>query len=538
MKIIIDNNSKWETTQVGDYLVHYIGLYKELLPLLKKISDLEGVPQKESIDCLLDKLPMPSAVIMESKQSIIAFTDHFRCYPLFYTTVNGGAISNSARKLAKIYSLHNWDILSANELMMAGYVTGADTLIQGLRQFQTGESMIVNKGDNRINVSRYYRYSPAPEEGKSDDDWVEELDIIMNGVTQRMIDRANGRLIMAPLSAGLDSRLLVCKLHEAGYSNLETFSYGPPGNWEARGAQTVAKRLNLLWRLIATSRKKARQMFWAPERKAYWNFSDGLSALPNFQEYYTISKLYSIGKLPKETIFINGQTGDFITGGHIPKILKEKNANVRTLLESITSKHYSLWKNLKTPERLEQVEEKILKLLDVSIDAKLTSGELMSLYERWECEERQAKWVIHGQRAYDFFGYDWQLPLWDIELVKFYQRVPIHLKLDQRLYHLWLEKWDYNNLFRDFNPTVWRWPRATLVVVPLAKVVEKILGKNAKQAWYEFFFYWGHTAEHYAPYSYKEYFDIRSDIRNSTALNGRAWAKENYLPVELIDVGQ
>ena len=68
--------------------------------------------------------------------------------------------------------------------------------------------------------------------------------------------------------------------------------------------------------------------------------------------------------------------------------------------------------------------------------------------------------------------------------------------------------------------------------------MEKILGKNAKQAWYEFFFYWGHTAEHYAPYSYKEYFDIRSDIRNSIALNGRTWAKENYLPVELIDVGQ
>jgi len=245
-----------------------------------------------------------------------------------------------------------------------------------------------------------------------------------------------------------------------------------------------------------------------------------------------------MGKLPKETIFINGQTGDFITGGHIPKKLKEKSANVRTLLDSITSKHYSLWKNLKTTKRLSCIEDKILQLLGVNIDSKLTNEELMSLYERWECEERQAKWVIHGQRVYDFFGYDWQLPLWDIELVKFYQRVPIHLKLDQNLYRLWLEKWNYKNLFCDFNPTVWRWPGVTLAVVPLAKVVEKLLGNNAKQAWYELFFYWGHTAEHYAPYSYKDYINIRSDIRNSIALNGRTWAQENLLPVELIDVGQ
>jgi len=538
MKIIIDNDYKWKTAQVGDFLVHYIGPYKKLLPLLKNISNLGESPKKEFVDHILGKLIVPSAVVMESKRSIVAFTDQFRCYPLFYTTVNGGGISNSARKLAKTYGLHNWNKLPVNEFMMAGYVTGADTLITGLRQFQTGESMITNKGNNHINISRYYRYSPAPEGGKSDKEWVEELDAVMNGVTQRMIDRADGRLIMAPLSAGLDSRLLVCKLHEAGYKNLETFSYGPPGNWEVRGAKIVAKRLNLVWRLIPTSRKKARQMFWSAERKSYWDFSDGLSALPNFQEYYTISKLNSMGKLPKETIFINGQTGDFITGGHIPKKLKEKSANVRTLLDSITSKHYSLWKNLKTTKRLSCIEDKILQLLGVNIDSKLTNEELMSLYERWECEERQAKWVIHGQRVYDFFGYDWQLPLWDIELVKFYQRVPIHLKLDQNLYRLWLEKWNYKNLFCDFNPTVWRWPGVTLAVVPLAKVVEKLLGNNAKQAWYELFFYWGHTAEHYAPYSYKDYINIRSDIRNSIALNGRTWAQENLLPVELIDVGQ
>jgi asparagine synthase (glutamine-hydrolysing) len=279
-------------------------------------------------------------------------------------------------------------------------------------------------------------------------------------------------------------------------------------------------------------------MFWQPERRAYWDYADGLSAQPNFQEYFALSKLRQEGELPDDVVLINGQSGDFITGGHVPKSLLQENATVQTLLNAVTGKHYALWRSLMTPDRIGRVEAKILLSLGVSIDDKLSSEDLASLYEQWECEERQVKWVIHAQRVNDFFGYDWQLPLWDIELAGFFEKVPIRLKLDQRLYRLWLQRWDYRGLFRNFAPTVWRWPGAALAVVPLAKGVELLFGKRAKQAWYELFFYWGHTAEHYAPYPYRDYFRVRHDIRNCIALNGRTWAKENGLPTELVDIGQ
>jgi len=68
----------------------------------------------------------------------------------------------------------------------------------------------------------------------------------------------------------------------------------------------------------------------------------------------------------------------------------------------------------------------------------------------------------------------------------------------------------------------------------MAKIIEAVLGSNAKQAWYEFFFYWGHDAEHYAPYSYKEYYKYRSKIRNSISLNIQTWFQENSLPKDMI----
>lgn len=539
MNVIYSDAYGWKSRQVGDYKIQYIGSDHEFFPIIESIAALGGYPQPSRVDSILNQMTSPGAAIMESPNALIAFVDHFRCYPLFYTTGESCAISNDARKLVEITkTAHNWHPLSAEEFAMTGYVTGRNTLINGLMQLQSGERLISTGSSSRIDVDRYYRFRPSPQNCGSDDDWVDELDTVMARVTGRMVNRAGGRPVRVTLSAGLDSRVLACKLSEAGYENLETFSYGPPGNWEARGARAVAKRLGLPWRLVDIKISEARRMFWEPERRAYWDFADGLSAQPNFQEYFALSKLRLEGGLPDDVVLINGQSGDFITGGHIPKELVQVNATVRTLLDAITGKHYALWRSLMTSERMERVEAKLLHSLGVKINDKLTVDELASLYEQWECEERQVKWVIHAQRVNDFFGYDWQLPFWDIELARFFQRVPIRLKLDQRLYRLWLGRWDYRGLFRDFAPTVWRWPSGTLAVVPLAKGVELLFGKRAKQAWYELFFYWGHTAEHYAPYPYRDYFRVRHDIRNCIALNGRTWAKENELPTALVDIGQ
>jgi asparagine synthase (glutamine-hydrolysing) len=539
MKVIIDNDYGWKYIRVGKYNVQYIGNYKYLKTLIKSIVALGSNPSHEKIDNILSRLTMPTAVIIESVDVVIAFTDYFRSYPLFYSNYKNGFISNSARKINELIGGGEWDRLSSRELIMTGYVTGSKTLIKGLNQLQSGERMIVNISNDCIDISRYYRYQSIDiNESRSDSDWVDELDEVMNNVTKRMIKHSNGRRIQVPLSAGLDSRLIVCKLHEAGYDNLQTFSYGSPNNWESRGAKMVANRLNIKWKSITTDRKEARRMFWSEDRKKYWKFADGLSALPNFQEYYPLLKMNRNKDLSEDDIIINGQSGDFISGGHLPIELTNNGANIQSLTNIILNKHYALWKNLMNEETLKIFEKKIVKLMGVNTSSKLTSSQLLSLYEQWECEERQSKWVIHGQRVYDYFGYDWHLPLWDIELVRFFQRVPYHLKFDQCLYKLWLQRWNYKKLFVDFDPIVWQWPGLKLSVVPMAKVTQLLFGNNAKKSFYELLYYWGHTSEQYAPYTYSEYLKNMKYIRNSISMNGYTWAKENSLPLELDDFGE
>ena len=486
MSVTLDCKYKWKRENIGEYVVNYIGNFSILNESLNKIIKLGGDISKNNVNSILNNINGSFAVIMESQRFVVAITDRIGSYPVFYTTIGDTLISNSAYKLSNSLNHKEWKKFSIEEFSMAGYVTGADTLIKGVSRLQSAEILVLNKNNNKINIQRYYRYMPLQDNTRRDEDWVDELDSVFENIVHRIIDKAKGRPIIVPLSAGLDSRLLVTKLHEHGYDNLKTFSYGPIGNWESKGAKEIAGRLNLPWELVTTSRREAYKMFWGFERKQYWSFADGLSALPSFQDYYTISKLHSSGKV---------QSGDFITGGHIPESITKSNSNIQTLLNSIIDKHYSIWKNIITEDRRHRVHDKIVKLLDIDIKENYTVEELCSLYECWEYEERQVKWVIHGQRIYDFFGYDWQLPFWDNELVDFYRRVPLHLKQDQLLYKKWLTRWDYNKLFSEFNPVVWRWPGSTLFVVPIAKIIELMFDDDAKRQWYELFYYWGHRIE-------------------------------------------
>ena len=138
----------------------------------------------------------------------------------------------------------------------------------------------------------------------------------------------------------------------------------------------------------------------------------------------------------------------------------------------------------------------------------------------------------------DFFGYDWELPLWDMELVRFFERMPNDLKFEQRLYRLWLKQWNYKGLFYNFNPTVWSWPGLSLATLPVGSLIEFLLGPASRKRWLEKMSYWGHTREHMAPYSFLEYLNVCHDIRNCIALNGRTWARENKLPANIVDIGQ
>ena len=136
-----------------------------------------------------------------------------------------------------------------------------------------------------------------------------------------MINSANGRQIIVPLSGGLDSRFIVTGLRKFNYKNVICISYGLKNNIEAILAKKIAKKLGYKWIFIEYKPKKFKRYFYSEDYNKYLTYCDSLTSIHFIGEYYMLKELDDNSLIEKDAIFVNGQSGDFITGNHIPSEL-------------------------------------------------------------------------------------------------------------------------------------------------------------------------------------------------------------------------
>jgi hypothetical protein len=200
----------------------------------------------------------------------------------------------------------------------------------------------------------------------------------------------------------------------------------------------------------------------------------------------------------------------------------------------IIGKHYDLWKQYKTQKNLEFIKNRIDIFL-ISIFGRKrplkTSIDGAIYEETWEYDGRQICYVVNGQRVYEYFGYNWEMPLWEKEYVDFYQALPFNMKYDQKLYKDYLRNYNYKGLFPEKEPYIWRWPIPMLWVIPMAQIIG-LFGRSAKDKFYAVMRYWGHYANQYAFFDFKYHVKTAHKARNIIALYVPKFLKENNLDFE------
>ena len=526
-EIIVDDRYGWAHSDKGALKYWYIGAEK---PVTELVSFCHKHPEADvkQLSSILRGCRGHFAVIIQQRNRVIAATDKTRSYPVFYEKHRENfKISNSARALKQNLNLSEIDELSILEFKMAGYVTGRETLYENLYQVQAGELIVWDKILSRIDCERYYIYFSEEIRKVKEEDLIDELAEVTKGIFSDLASSANGATIWVPLSGGLDSRLVLCMLKQVGYESIRAFSYGPTGNYEVKAAQYIAEKLDVPWISLSLNMRESREFFWSDLRRAYWAFADGLSNIPNMQDIHVLSRLINDGRVAPNDVIVNGQSGDFITGGHIPSCFLKEKPSISLLLNWVIDRHYSLWKHFKIEKNLNLLKEKILHLIDVDMESLLDRQTLSNVYERWEWQERQCKYVLNGQRIYDFLGLKWSIPLWHDDYLRFWERIPLNHKFGQSLYKKYLDRLDYFGCFRNFKPRIWRWPGMTIAVVPLARVLRLILGKTFSDHFYHYAKYIGHYRQSYAPYNFTSFIKIAHKIRNPVSLNIETWILEN-----------
>ncbi len=376
------------------------------------------------------------SIITLRDDCVLAAVDRLRSIPLFFgSTKSSFYLGDNADWVLNQLDTHQQTPLAASEFILTGYVTGADTLYQGTKQLQAGEYLHYNpSSDQQPIIKRYYRFHHTNFFTDSSDKLIEKLETVHHDVFTRLVKSANGRQIVLPLSGGYDSRLIGISLRDAGVKNVICYNYGIEGSWESKISRELADYLGFRWIYIPYSADRWRQWSLTEEFKNHFSYAGNLSSVPHVQDWPAIFELQKQGAINRDSIIIPGHSGDFVAGSHIPKLFTEKpQITRREILDSLYAAHYTLWDWSKQKNKLKVGFDERIEAVTGPI-ADSSSEQAADIFEFWDLQERQAKFICNSLRVYDFFNYEWRLPLFDHELMDFWARIPIEWRYQRRLY--------------------------------------------------------------------------------------------------------
>ncbi len=362
-----------------------------------------------------------------SRGGVYIVADRVRSYPLFYGyDARGTYVSDDPYWIQDRMGDHSLDEVAKREFSLTGFVTNDGTLSPAIKQVRSGEIVHLSGDGRRSDRAFYQRFNIRSALEDDLEARLNELDRIMLSVFRRLIHHAQGRTLVIPLSGGYDSRLIALMLRRLGYDNVLAFTYGRVGSEEAKVSQSVAEALGIEWRFVEYSNDKWFQWYNSPEYRSYARWASSLASTPHCQDFPAVWMMKRDGLLPDDAIFLPGHSATLY---NTPEIEGDLHYMERAY-EDIIERHYNLnGQPITDPALLHETRNNIAAALGDLNDYDNRSDACVS----WDFNNRQSKYIINSVRVYEFWGYDWWLPLEDRELMDYWCRLPFELITDKRL---------------------------------------------------------------------------------------------------------
>lgn len=359
------------------------------------------------------------ALIWQTDERTFAAVDIARSIPLFWSA-STPEISLTNYLEPSLGSPSTWQ--QSRTLVQTEFVPGHTTLLMGWQQLQAGELLEIH--EKRCYLHNYFPHRrPAPfsvPRAPLKAQFAQLLDQQLD----RLIQHANGREIVIPLSGGYDSRILLAGLHQKGYSALKAFTYGQADSWEVKIASTVAETLGVEWQFVPYTPELLEE-FWSKNWRGYAAFAGNCTTIPQEQDFFALHQLKEQGWLLADSIICPGYCGDFQAGSYLPApSLRIPQWSGKALSNFL----YHRFIRYPAPAVKQQWQAFLPKPKIANRD------EYISELEHWVLREYVSKFIINGVRAYEWFDCSWYLPLWDLEFIRFWQRVPNQYRENMSLY--------------------------------------------------------------------------------------------------------
>jgi asparagine synthase (glutamine-hydrolysing) len=405
---------------------------------------------KDSHDAILRELVTVAADLTGFYAAIVdppgdhayLVADVARSIPLYYDEA-GTLVSDDGETVAAEIDASR-DPITTAEFLLTRYVTGPDTIWDGVNSTQAGEVVRVGPKPTRHTYREFWPAATEPVE-----DPVTVLDDALEIAIDRLLAVAGERRIVLPLSGGYDSRLLAAAIAERGHP-LTAFTFGRPGHPDVEVSREVADRLDIDWELVAYDREAWASWYHADDGADFRDRAFGGDALPFMAAQLAIRRLLESGRVPRDALVCPGH-GVPTAGERLPLFMGEEpnprqpagdcgpavdadeaaewdriEPTVSALVDHILAEHYSLWE-WEDPTFTSAARERIsLGLLgDQDPSAVSDPATAAAAYESWEYRGRATTFTTGDLRGYEAAGLDWWLPLWDSAYVTAWHRLPV-----------------------------------------------------------------------------------------------------------------
>ena len=480
-----------------------------------------------------------SIIVQFSNDSCFLAVDKICSIPVFDAAHKGKyAVSNYAPFLKSFFAMDDDDIELHQllEISMSGFTIGDKTIHRKINRLMAAECVLWDNGKRYS--SYYYTYLPSRTIKHDYDELKNQFAKVCLSTIKNLIDSVNGRQIVVPLSAGRDSRLIVSCLKELSYENVVCFTYGRVGNYEVSTSKKVASKLGYKWIYVQDTWRGKRSFFKSKVYSSYIKEFESYASVPNIQDIYEVYSLKSRKVIDNDAVFVNGNSGDFISGGHVPKLLdfdEKFSVKNKDVWDLFLEKHYSIWRKLRN-----NLNDKIIitGLNEIILNrySSNTKGDILTyaIFESMEYIGRQSRLVANQQRAYEFIKHEWRLPLWSEEFLEFWEKVDPKYKLDQKLYNDVLIDNNWGCVWKDINVNKkYIRPYSLLFTRLFVKILVAPFGKRL---WHniekKIFTYWLHPT--YAR-SVESYWSVLFDKRGQR--NTNSWTADQFIKTNGFDNG-
>ena len=408
---------------------------KDFSEFLKKLSDIYGF----------------FAVIIKKEDRIWAAVDIARTMPLYYSD-DCRFLSDSGEKIRKLKKIRKSDVnpIRMVELYATSNIVFENTAYDSVKQIDCGNA--IEFIDDKATKAFYFAHTEETKE-YTETQALKALEQVTKKVIERTLKYINKRPIVLSLSGGYDSRYLACSLKNAGIDRVICYTYGSRQSRDVKESKLVADALGYDWYCVEYTDQDICRLV-KKENEGYFTYCCEHDYTIYLQNYIAVRKLTEDGRLPKDAVFLTGLGNDMPTGVYVPseETASSYGYSIQAVCDYIID--YRFARVTLREDIHDRLAAELRTFLRGSGIREITDYQsFVNAVDCAQAEEAHSRCYPNMNRIHEYFGYQWVMPCWDKELIRFWYGMPVEFRYKRNLF----EKYVTEELGKKYHVGQKRW---------------------------------------------------------------------------------